>query len=485
MAPSRSTLGRVAGLTTVLVVALSVVALSVSRSGASGSLVDSGWGALGGVSQGAPATTTWDPGRLDVFVRGSDNQLWHNWDAGGWWGWEPLGAPPGGLTSAPGAVAWASGRIDVFAVGTDNQLWHKWYQARWSGWEPLGGVIVGTPAVASWASGRLDVFVRGTDDQLWHKWYQAGWSGWEPLGGTLGSGPAATSWAQGRIDVVVAGVDGSAFHTYYDGGWHPFDFLGGQVVGDPAMSTWASGRLDVLVRGTDDNLYDQWYAGGWSGWQFAFAGPIASGPAAVSRVSGAIDVFAIGTDGGVYYALVDGAAAISSLETMDCGLGGYRNPLRAISGLIPERVDQGVDYAGSGPIYAVGDGVVLNTTNAGWPGGAFISYQLLDGPAQGLIVYVAENVVPQVSIGAQVNCSTVVGTLVNAWPNLEIGWAAPPGTGDAAARAAGQWSAANDANNIPTAFGENFSQLLDAFGAPPGISYAAPVGSLPLGWPNW
>jgi hypothetical protein len=481
---SRGAPARVARLMSVPVVVASVVALSASTSGADSSLVGSGWEALGGVSQGAPATSTWGPGRLDVFVRGSDNQLWHNWYASRWFDWEPLGAPPGGLSSDPAAVAWSAGRIDVFVAGADDQLWHKWYEAGWSGWEPLGGVLVGRPAVASWASGRLDLFVHGSDDQLWHKWYQAGWSGWEPLGGVLRSGAAATSWAQGRIDVVVAGTNGSAWHTFYDGGWHPFESLGGQLTGDPAMSTSGSARLDVFVRGTDGNLYHQWYAPGWSGWHYV-AGPIAPGPAAVSRAAGAVDVFVTGTDRGTYYALVDPGAAISSLATMDCGLGGYRNPLRAVSGLIPERVDQGVDYAGSGPIYAVGDGVVLNTTNSGWPGGAFISYQLLDGPAQGLIVYVAENVVPQVSIGAQVTCSTVLGTLINAWPNLEIGWADPPGLGDAAARAAGQWSAANDANNIPTAFGENFSQLLDALGAPPGISYAAPVGSLPTGWPSW
>jgi len=36
----------------------------------------------------------------------------------------------------------------------------------------------------------------------------------------------------------------------------------------------------------------------------------------------------------------------------------YLNPLRAISGLSPERADEGVDFAGTGPVYAVGAGVV-------------------------------------------------------------------------------------------------------------------------------
>ena len=157
---------------------------------------------------------------------------------------------------------------------------------------------------------------------------------------------------------------------------------------------------------------------------------------------------------------------------------GYGNPLRAVSNLSPERIDQGVDYAGSGPVYAVGDGTVLNTTNAGWPGGAFITYRLSGGPAAGDIVYVAENVVPRVQIGQQVTPTTVVGTLVGAPPGLETGWAQPPGDGNAAAT--GQWN-----TSTSTAYGENFSQLLQTLGAPGGVTEGSVRGTLPAGWPSW
>jgi len=164
----------------------------------------------------------------------------------------------------------------------------------------------------------------------------------------------------------------------------------------------------------------------------------------------------------------------------------YVNPLRGVTGLTPERIDQGVDYAGSGPIYAIGNGVVVNTYNSGWPGGAFISYRLTDGPAEGDVVYVAENVVPAVSVGEQVTPATVLGTLIDAYPDMETGWADPPGYGDTLAMAAGQWSSYDDANDIPTAYGTNFSQLLASLGAPGGLSLAAPVsGTLPAGWPTW
>ncbi len=167
------------------------------------------------------------------------------------------------------------------------------------------------------------------------------------------------------------------------------------------------------------------------------------------------------------------------------GIGGYENPLRAVSNLDPLRIDQGVDYGGSGPIYALGDGVVLNTNNDGWPGEAFISYRLEDGRAAGDIVYVAENVVPAVSVGEQVTPNTVVGTLINAYPDLETGWAASPGSGNTEAMATGQWNANDDKNSVPTAYGENFSQLLASLGAPAGQSLHSPSGALAPGWPGW
>jgi hypothetical protein len=198
----------------------------------------------------------------------------------------------------------------------------------------------------------------------------------------------------------------------------------------------------------------------------------------------------VASDGGIFTfgdAAYYGSAANMGQSVVGMGLevGGYANPLRSVAGLTPQRVDQGVDYAGGGPIYAIGDGVVLNTTNAGWPGGAFISYRLEDGRAAGDVVYVAENVIPQVSVGQQVTPNTVVGTLIDAYPDLETGWAAPPGTGESAAMAAGQWSPSDDSDSVPSAYGANFSQLLQSLGAPGGLLLGPVSGSVAVGWPVW
>ena len=137
------------------------------------------------------------------------------------------------------------------------------------------------------------------------------------------------------------------------------------------------------------------------------------------------------------------------------------NPLRDVSNLRPERIDEGVDYAGSGPVYAIGPGVVLNLYNAGWPGGTYISYRLTSGPRVGMVVYVAENVIPTVSIGQYVDTSTVVGILIDAYPNMEIGWSDPAGTGNALAYTNGHLV-------YPSPEGLDFTQFLISLGAPGG-----------------
>jgi hypothetical protein len=82
------------------------------------------WESLGGILSSVPAVSSWAEGRLDVFVRGTDNALWHKWFDGSWYEWESLG---GVLTSGPGAVSWDPNRIDVFARAIDNSLVHKWW----------------------------------------------------------------------------------------------------------------------------------------------------------------------------------------------------------------------------------------------------------------------------------------------------------------------------------------------------------------------
>ena len=154
--------------------------------------------------------------------------------------------------------------------------------------------------------------------------------------------------------------------------------------------------------------------------------------------------------------------------------------MRSVGGLSPERIDSGVDYAGAGPVYAIGNGVVLNVYAADWPGGTFIAYQLSDGPAKGLVVYTAEDLNPQVSVGSTVTANTVIGQMYGGPHGIEIGWADGSRIPNAMARSYGQYHGGNS-----TAFGYNFSRFLQALGAPGGILENNPTGTLPAGWPQW
>jgi peptidoglycan hydrolase-like protein with peptidoglycan-binding domain len=144
--------------------------------------------------------------------------------------------------------------------------------------------------------------------------------------------------------------------------------------------------------------------------------------------------------------------------------GGYINPLAQAS-VTPERIDQGVDYAGVGAITAIGQARVtyVATANTGWPG-AFIEYQLLNGPDAGRYVYCAEGVRPAsgIYVGRVLQPGQTVAYLIPGWPTgIELGWGAGIGT-ESLARKLGELT-------YPTAEGENFSALIASLGGPPGI----------------
>jgi hypothetical protein len=164
----------------------------------------------------------------------------------------------------------------------------------------------------------------------------------------------------------------------------------------------------------------------------------------------------------------------------------YINPLRNVSDLIPERIDQGVDFSGSGPVYAVGDGVVTNASgdSAGWPGGGWITYQLTDGPDEGLTVYVAEDITPTVEVGEQVSPSTVVGDMFEGYDGIETGWAQPGGV--SAESQLPQAGSIGGEGPFPTEVGLNFEELLETLGvvAAPNRDDTA-YGLLPANYPTW
>jgi Repeat of unknown function (DUF346) len=282
-----------------------------------------------GLADRGPTISSWGRGRLDVFMKGADGALWHKYYASsvGWQGWSSLGAPPGPVTLAsdPVAISWGYARIDIFVRGSDNALWHKYYDVNlggWSIWYTHGGTLTSAPTATSWGSGRLDVFYRGSDNTLRHIFYASFigvWSAEYNHGGSLASDPSAITWGYGRIDVVARGNDGTLQHDDYDlsaGGWLPvWESEGGSLFSRPTITTWGPGRLDVFAVGNDNSLqHTYFYAGQWQGWtsQGTMNGNLmTSNPGAIAWSAGRLDIFVRGQNATLLHKFYDSSVGWS------------------------------------------------------------------------------------------------------------------------------------------------------------------------------
>jgi len=152
--------------------------------------------------------------------------------------------------------------------------------------------------------------------------------------------------------------------------------------------------------------------------------------------------------------------------------------------LTVERIDEGADFSGSGPVYALGSAVITNAGwNAGWPGGGWITYRLTDGPGAGLTVYLAEDVTPTVQPGQRVSASTVIANMFNWGDGIEIGWAQASGV--SAESELPEAGGIGGAGPFPTSVGVNFDELLHSLGVPAAPNLTEPAyGLLPSNYPT-
>jgi hypothetical protein len=141
----------------------------------------------------APVAVATGPRRIDCFARGANDRLIHTWYQNGQeGGWAEIDTLP--IKDTPAVVSSPTadrGRVDVFVRGTDDLLKHRIYYARLSGdknidlpggWEPGGSwenisanTIAGAPgAVASWSANilkRIDCFAQDANNNLIHTWW--------------------------------------------------------------------------------------------------------------------------------------------------------------------------------------------------------------------------------------------------------------------------------------------------------------------------
>ncbi len=220
-----------------------------------------------------PASTSWGAGRIDLVVkRGIDKAIWtRQFFGGAWQAWWSLGNPAIGIAvdSSPAITTWGPGRLDLFVRGTDRQMYTRTCNgnstatcstaAAWSEWTLIGpgGVFWGNPAATSEAVDKITVAVHGDDNFAWTLRLANGtwaWSRVDAVGvlaglKTTASSPALASFrgANSRIELFIKGSDGRLWQNEYKGSWSGFMPLGGDILGNPVAFAVGAQRIEVAA----------------------------------------------------------------------------------------------------------------------------------------------------------------------------------------------------------------------------------------------
>lgn len=271
---------------------------------------------------GDPALTTQGgSGNLDMFVRASDNKIYHRYASGGNWStsWSLQGDVV--WTTNPTATSWGTGTSFIVAAYYDNMYSRVFANGGWQWWQALPALpegISGSPAVAasSQSPGKARVFFRTAGGSIYTSEYTSvspftsgSWGAWTlvPGGAITSSGsPAATSQGADQYDVFVVGDDQHIYHTFRTtggwAGWWEDNSCCAQPGSTPAATSWGAGRVDLLYKGANGQMWWRYFANGtWSpttppgGGDLALGGLPGSSPAAVARGPNHIDLVVRGS----------------------------------------------------------------------------------------------------------------------------------------------------------------------------------------------
>ncbi|MDX6609737.1 MAG: hypothetical protein QOF85_1662 [Solirubrobacterales bacterium] len=124
------------------------------------------------------------------------------------------------------------------------------------------------------------------------------------------------------------------------------------------------------------------------------------------------------------------------------------------------RIDQGVDFTGTGPIAAVGDAEILSTGAPGWPEGGGVLYKLLSGQRAGQIIFVYEGVDATVHPGQHVSAGDQIATF-RPGGSIEMGFADAAG----APLSHGEYQEGDE-----TQWGKEMAAFLESIGGASGLS---------------
>jgi murein DD-endopeptidase MepM/ murein hydrolase activator NlpD len=263
-----------------------------------------------------PTIATNADGRLEVFLLGSDQAMWHGYQVSPNSGWASFSSMGGSSAANPSVARNADGRLELFALNTNGTMWHQWQQAPntgWAGWYALGGVWPANTMLATPANrdGRLELFAVGTDAQIWHAWQgvpSGSFSSFMAIGGSLlmGQPLSATTNLDGRLDVFATG-GGMLWHINQvsaGGGWNTIAAISSGWASQPAALLDRSGRIDVVAMGTNGQLGVEVQDAANGSWRppVFVGGSGSSRPSLNPNADGHVEAYFTGTDSGIYHA---------------------------------------------------------------------------------------------------------------------------------------------------------------------------------------
>jgi alpha-galactosidase len=265
---------------------------------------------LGGSATDGPALVRFDDTHAATFARATDGSLRENIQRGSTPStrWSDLGGPTGGrILGQPAAYGSAGGRIDVFVRGTDDHAYQRTFDGtRWGRWTDLGGTLTDSPTVAFTSPTSWTVFATGADGQIWQRsranghWTSIG----APNGATVSGRPSAVTDANGTY-VAVRTPDDQVWWRTSDaaGTWSAWTALGGTVSDSPTLLA-TNGRVYLFARASDYTLWQRNFVdGAWGGWfprsEFA-SGSFDGALATAAGANGSAWVAVRGVDGRVH-----------------------------------------------------------------------------------------------------------------------------------------------------------------------------------------
>ncbi len=184
-------------------------------------------------------------GRLEIFYVGTGGHLYHDWQTAPanssdalpkLNSWQGETAFVGNSAEQIAVGSNVDGRLEIFYIGTNDHLFHNW-QAKvpnandpttfneWAGETPFGKAKGNQVCVGTNADGRLEIFYCGTGNHLYHNWQTApanannassslnSWQGETPFAGDSALQIWTITDSQGCINIFYIGTNHHLFHN--------------------------------------------------------------------------------------------------------------------------------------------------------------------------------------------------------------------------------------------------------------------------------